>query len=708
MCGICGTVGRADGSELHAMAMSMAHRGPDGDGVHTFPGEPPAGLGHRRLAIIDPSPAGAQPMEFGGRWWITYNGELYNFMELRRELEQLGERFQTACDTEVLLRMYVVHGPAMLARLNGIFAFAIWDDFERQLFLARDRLGVKPLYYTQAGDVFAFASEIRALLPFVASPTLDPEALADYLTLLWVPDPKTAFREVSKLPPGHFAYVDGASLRIESYWDLHFEPEDRPESEWISLVHDAVDSSVKGQMVSDVPLGSFLSGGIDSSAVVAAMTGSGSVNTYTVGFAEEDLAREIVPDDLPYARRVGALLGTNYHEEVLRPNVLELLPKAVWHLEEPVADPAAISTYLICREAGRDMKVMLSGVGGDEVFGGYPRYLAWKISRVLDHLPAVSMRAAGRILSPLARPGAAGRLRGPRRNFWKYQRAAGLPPLERYLSFSSYYDGRELSRLLAPDLRHVVNGYDPLARHLGYMQSDVGGDDFARLLYVDAKTFLPCLNLTYTDKMSMAASVEVRVPLLDDAIVDLTRRIPSSLKLHGWRRKYVFKKSQEGRLPNDVIWRRKAGFGAPIRSWLEKDRRCSGGDADDGREQFGNRRLQPSSVCAPHAGALVPNVSRPHLVIRLPDSHAVGTSARRLMTWQRSGLLPHLAGREALRPPLGRVLPPRGATGASATISRNPSRTPTLRRWLGGAAINANHGSSRYFAGRDVDLAFDQ
>src|SRR4051812_11963303 len=361
MCGICGTLGRANGAELRAMTAAMAHRGPDGAGVELFLGTPPAGLGHRRLSIIDPSPAGAQPMCFGGRWWITYNGELYNFRELREELEAHGERFQTACDTEVLLRMYVVHGPDMLERLNGIFAFAIWDNEERQLFLARDRLGVKPLYYTRRSDVFAFASELKPLLPLIGYPTLDETALADYLKFLWVPDPKTAFREIRKLPPGHFAIVTEDDFVIRQYWDLAFAPEERSEDDWQREIRETVDRCVRRQMVSDVPLGSFLSGGVDSSAIVASMAAAGRpVSTYSLGFDTEDLRHEIVPDDLRYARTVSARFRTDYHERILQPDVIDLLPKAVWHLEEPVADPAAISTYLICREASTTMPVMLS------------------------------------------------------------------------------------------------------------------------------------------------------------------------------------------------------------------------------------------------------------------------------------------------------------------------------------------------------------
>jgi asparagine synthase (glutamine-hydrolysing) len=565
-------VGRADERELAAMTDLMAHRGPDGRGVRLFTGEPPAGLGHRRLAIIDPSPAGAQPMSFAERWSITYNGELYNFRELRVELEARGERFATSCDTEVLLRMFALDGPAMLERLNGIFAFAVWDDREKRLFLCRDRLGVKPLYYTRRDRLFAFASELKALLPLVQRAELDPTALADYLTFLWVPDPKTAFAGILQLPAGHYAWVDTDGISIHQYWDLQFEPVELPESAWTDAVAEAVTRCVRRQTVSDVPLGSFLSGGVDSSAVVAAMARDGApVKTYTIGFSAADLAHEIVPDDLRYARRVGQLFGTDYHEEILVPDVLELLPKAVWHLEEPVGDPAAISTYLICRAAGRELPVMLSGVGGDEVFAGYPRHLAFHLARGLDHVPRPLRAALELAAAPLARPGRPGRARGPRRNLWKFMRASGKDPLERYLSFSSYYWRDELQDVLSPDLSRELRGYDPFAVHRSYLNHDVGGDELSRILYLDTKTFLPCLNLIYTDKMAMAASVEVRVPLLDDELVALAARIPSRLKLRGWRRKYVFKRSQQRVLPREIVWRRKAGFGAPVRSWLGKD-----------------------------------------------------------------------------------------------------------------------------------------
>lgn len=572
MCGICGIVGAVDERELEVMTDSMAHRGPDGRGVRTFDGDLPAGLGHRRLAILDPTPAGAQPMAFEDRWWITYNGEIYNFPELRQELEAAGERFRTNCDTELLLRLYALEGPAMLSRLNGIYAFAVWDDEEKRLFVARDRMGVKPLYYVDLPGTFAFASELRALLPLLGSAQLDPAGLADYLTFLWVPAPRTAFEQVNKLPPGHYAFVDRTGVRIEQFWDLRFSPDNSTEDEWAERVGESVERAVRRQLLSDRPVGSFLSGGIDSSAIVSAMAGTGArPRTYTIGFKPEDLREEIIPDDVVHSRRVARDLSTNHHEIMLEADVLDLLPKAVWHLEEPVADPAAISTYLICREAGRTMPVMLSGVGGDEVFAGYPRHLAWRISRLFDALPPSALGQLERVAAPIGRPGPAGRLRGPRRNLWKYMRASGLEPHERYLSYLTYYPQDELGALLTPAVQEQITGHDPRSRHRAHLARATGFEPLSQLLYLDAKTFLPNLNLTYTDKMAMAASVEVRVPLLDDDLVAMTCRIPAALKLRHGRRKHIFKRSQEGRLPRQVIHRPKAGFGAPIRSWLVKD-----------------------------------------------------------------------------------------------------------------------------------------
>jgi asparagine synthase (glutamine-hydrolysing) len=560
---------------MEAMTATMAHRGPDGEGIKCFAGDvglPPAGLGHRRLSIIDPNPRGAQPMSYAAsRYWITYNGELYNFRELRHELERDGFKFRTETDTEVLLAMFVRHGPGMLARLNGIFAFAIWDAQLGSLFMARDRLGVKPLYWAQHDGSLYFASEVKALLPALPTPRMRAELVSQYLTFLWVPDPDTLFEGIYKLPPGHRASFSGGRLAIEPYWDMAFEVEDRSEAEWSELVGEAIHEAVTRQMVADVPLGSFLSGGIDSSAIVASMCRTTQhVTTYTVGFSAADLRHEIVPDDVRYSRQIAGVFSTNYHEEILEPSVVELLPKLVWHMDEPIADPACISTYLICAAARGELTVVLSGMGGDEIFAGYPRHLAARIARIGDLIPTTARAALRTALEGRLTLGPPGRLRGPRRNLMKLLRGIDRSPLERYLTYCSYYRAEELGRLVLDDLR---GDQDVFATHHRYAERAPTAEWLNQLLYIDLKTFLPCLNLAYTDKMSMAASTEVRVPLLDDELVALSGRIPPALKLKGLTRKYILKRSMEQTLPKEVVRRPKAGFGAPVRSWLTGDLR---------------------------------------------------------------------------------------------------------------------------------------
>ena len=572
MCGICGFAGRSDKRLVQAMTDRLRHRGPDGEGVRSFPsvnGTTPASLGHRRLSIIDPTPRGAQPMQSrSGRYWLTYNGEIYNFREIRSELDREGMNFRSDCDTEVLLALYERDGAEMLTRLNGIFAFAIWDCDAGELFMARDRLGVKPLYHATKDGVLYFASEVKALLPALGGARLRPDVVADYLTFLWVPDPDTLFDGVYKLPPGHCATFRAGKLEIRQWWDMTYAVEPGDESQWVGAVREAVQAAVQRQMVSDVPLGSFLSGGIDSSAIVAEMSSAnGRVTTFTVGFSAHDLGYEIVPDDVRYARQVGRLFDVDYHERTLEPDVVDLLPKLVWHMDEPVADPAAITTYLICSAARESLTVVLSGMGGDEIFAGYPRHLAARLGRGADLLPRPLVSRFTALVEARMTLGAPGRMRGPRRNLMKLARGLDASPLERYLTYCSYYRRAELSAILAD----AVPLGDPFRRHRGYLERVRGEHWLNQLLYLDMKTFLPCLNLTYTDKMSMAASTEVRVPLLDDELVALSGRIPPELKLHRLTRKYVFKRSMQPVLPREVIYRPKAGFGAPLRSWLIGD-----------------------------------------------------------------------------------------------------------------------------------------
>jgi asparagine synthase (glutamine-hydrolysing) len=572
MCGICGFVGAADEALVRSMTDVLAHRGPDGEGVVCFAGNgvAPASLGHRRLAIIDPDPRSAQPMAYAdGRYWITYNGELYNYRELRDELRRDGFDFRTESDTEVLLAMYARDGAEALQRLNGIFAFAIWDAERGELFLARDRLGVKPLYYTARDGVLYFASEVKSLLRAIPTPRPRLDAVADYLTFLWVADPDTIFDGVLKLPPGHCASFAGGRLSLRQYWDVSFAPEPRPEDEWAAELQTQVRAAVRRQMVSDVPLGSFLSGGIDSSAIVAEMSSvRPHVTTYTVGFSQADLDHEPIPDDLRYAREVGRVFGVDYHEQILRTDLVELLPKLVWHLDEPIADPACITTYLICSTARERLTVILSGMGGDEVFAGYYRHLAARLGRLADAVPRGVRTAFRQAVDEHVTLGAPGRLRKARRNLRKLAEGIDADAVDRYLPYLSYYRPTELRAVLSADVRAALDGHDPFRKHRAFFAEVEGEHWLNQLLYVDQKTFLPCLNLTYTDKMSMAASTEVRVPLLDDELVALAGRIPPQLKLRRLTRKHILRRSMEGVLPHDVIHRPKAGFGAPLRAWL--------------------------------------------------------------------------------------------------------------------------------------------
>jgi asparagine synthase (glutamine-hydrolysing) len=574
MCGICGLIGQADNQIINEMLDRIAHRGPDDSGIYLSETrtQEVVGLGHRRLSIIDLSPAGHQPMSsMDGRIWITYNGEIYNFLELRRELESLGHRFRSNSDTEVVIAAYREWGERSVERLNGMFAFALWDVDREKLFLARDRLGIKPLYYAETPRGFAFASEIKALLTIRELPReVDLSALHQYLTFLWVPDPKTIFRGIYKLPPAHYLTYQDGRIEITEYWDLRFDEDgSRDEKYWADLVLESLRESVRGQMISDVPLGAFLSGGIDSSSIVGLMSkiSDRAVHTYTIGFSGEDLAYDVIPDDVKYAREVGALFHTDYNEEVLAPQVFELLPKLIWHMDEPVADPAIITSYLICRAARETLTVLLSGMGGDEVFAGYPRHLAVKLAEIYNLIPAPISRSLVSAL-PASRPGP---FNAVFRNIHKLAKSAVLPFQARYLGYGTYFTNDEKRALYSEELAQATGEFDAYEQHHRYYKRVKDAHWINQMLYLDLKLFLPCLNLTYTDKTSMACSLEVRVPYLDHELVELAARIPAELKLRRFTRKYILKRALEPLLPRSIIHRKKAGFSAPLRAWLRRD-----------------------------------------------------------------------------------------------------------------------------------------
>ncbi len=611
MCGICGTAGFAERDLLERMTGLMAHRGPDDRGVFVAP-DGMFGLGNCRLSIIDLSAAGHMPMSNeDDSVWVTYNGEIYNFPSLRAELEALGHRFRSRTDSEVIVHGYEQWGLDLLRRLNGMFAFALLDCRNRpaKLLLARDRLGIKPLYYTTFNGRLIFASEIKAILSTPGVPReMDLGSLHRYLAFLWVPGPETMFKKIYKLPPGHYlAWRDG-QYSIHSYWDIRFEPTTiKGERELASELREVLSGAVERQMISDVPLGVFLSGGLDSSTIVAlaSQIASEPLKTYTIAYRPEDSALEQSDEDASSAREVAEWFKTEHHEIVVTPHIADLLPQVIWHLDEPVADPAAISTYLICRAARPEVKVLLSGQGADEIFAGYRVHLADRLARLLRVIPrplrngpansVVNLLLQMKDLIPGMRTGLT---LAAHRYLSKLLAGVDFDPELRYVFLRSYYtDAQELA-LYKPGLRAALSDVVAGDRHLAYFANTMDGSFLNRMLYVDLKTFLPELNLTYSDKLSSAASVEVRVPFLDNKVVQFMSRVPANLKLKGLKGKYLLKQGLEGTLPAKIIRRRKAGFGAPIRTWLRRDLRAMVDDilSDDAIRHRGY--FEPSAVRA--------------------------------------------------------------------------------------------------------------
>src|SRR5712692_5328230 len=485
MCGIAGIVGRNTETRIGAMLRSIEHRGRDDEGVWTSQPidheERRVCFGHRRLSIIDTSSAGHQPMlSRDGRYVVILNGEIYNYRELREELAAKGHNFRTQTDTEVLLAAWAVWSADCLTRLNGMFAFALWDQKERTLFLVRDRVGVKPLYYARiernggrdvrAPASFVFASEIKSILASdLVKAELDTEALHQFLTFLWAPDPNTLFRGIKTVPPGHLVTLRDNELKVRQWWDISFDriEEGRSEAWWQEQVLETLDRVVKLEMVADVPLGSFLSGGVDSSSIVAMMkrhSNGQPVGTYTIGIEAEDLRYDIIPDDVEWARRVNQQLETDYHEIMLRPQVAELLPKLVYHMDEPAID-MAIPSYLVSLAARETLRVMLSGMGGDEVFAGYPRQLAMKLAGAFDPVPQLLRRPLMKTIEQALPGGLPGKLTAPLRNAKKFARSAALGFENRYLGYETYFTDEAKMGLYTDELSEATHGMDAYSAH---------------------------------------------------------------------------------------------------------------------------------------------------------------------------------------------------------------------------------------------------
>jgi asparagine synthase (glutamine-hydrolysing) len=570
MCGIAGYITVAPSSEsesiLRRMTDAIAHRGPDDFGYYH---DAHAHLGHRRLSIIDVA-AGHQPMaNETGSHWIIYNGEVFNHQEIRPRLEQAGHIYQTRCDTETILHAYEEFGPASVDLYRGMFAYAIWDRERRRLFCVRDRLGIKPFYYYWDGRTFAFASEIKALLMHPAvSAELEEQVLPEYLAFGYVSEERTLFRGIRKLMPGHHLTLDVSDARpspkIQRYWD---PPAARPskasESELIAETRRRLEETVRMRLMSDVPLGMFLSGGVDSSAI-AALTRrltNGPVKTFSVGYAEEQFS------ELSYAAQVAEAIGTEHHEiKVGIDDFFNELPKLIYHEDEPITWPSSVSLYFVSRLAASEVKVVLTGEGSDEIFGGYERY-RWNLinaraARAYGILPAFLRRIVSKQLQTSSLLGATTR-RKIRHTF--IGRGTNVESL--FLdNFYCAFSREEQNALLGSDSQAVYGNY------LRYWNAHEGDSLLARMLYADQKTYLVEL-LMKQDQMSMACSIESRVPLLDHKLVEFTTTIPDSLKMRGGTQKYVLKRAVEGLLPREIIHRKKMGFPTPVRSWL-LDRRA--------------------------------------------------------------------------------------------------------------------------------------
>jgi asparagine synthase (glutamine-hydrolysing) len=558
------------------MCAAMAHRGPDDAGVWTDAAAE-IGLGHRRLSILDLSPAGHQPMaNHDGSLWISYNGEVYNFAEHRERLLAAGRSFRSHTDTEVLLALYEERGIDFLDALNGMFAFALWDARRRRLLLARDHAGIKPLYYWRDGRRLYFASEIKALLAIPEIPRkLHLPSIGSYLHSLWVPGEETLLEGVKKLEPGHLLLWQDGEVTTRRWFSLAWEPdESRSEAQWVEDVHDTFMRTTRRQMVSDVPLGAFLSGGLDSSSIVACMRQSfpaRDITAYTVRFETDEMAREMGVEDYPYACEVAERLGVHLKSVVLRPDVIRLLPRMVYFLDEPDADESIFPSYLISKLAREDgTTVLLSGTGGDEVFFGYRshqavaqyRRLAW-----LAHPPAsTALSAAGSLATSWLGAGAP-----LARRLVKFQRGLVEQGLARHMALYDWSSPEVRSSLYSPALRSAVAPNPIPACMERYRDAFVGRGEINLHSHLLIQTFLAAHNFLYTDKTSMAVSLETRVPFLDVELLRLAARIPERHKLRGRQTKYVLKQAMKRYLPERLVRRPKVGFGAPLRHWVRKD-----------------------------------------------------------------------------------------------------------------------------------------
>lgn len=571
MCGICGKVyfdptRKVDEGLVTGMTSVLQHRGPDDQGVYV---NNQVGLGHRRLSIIDISAAGHQPMcNEDGSIWIVFNGEIYNFEELRKNLAAKGHVFKSHTDTETIIHLYEEQGTECLQSLRGMFAFAIWDQRNQKLFLARDRAGKKPLVYTEADGALLFASEIKSLLqdPSVTA-RVNLEALHHYLTYQYVPSPWTMFRGIYKLPQAHSLLFQNGKTTLQRYWQLSYANKIQlaHENDYLEQFMELFREAVKIRLRSDVPLGAFLSGGIDSSAAVAVMSHfmNQPVKTFSIGFEESDYS------EVRYASMVAKKYQTDHTEFIVKPDAIAILPKLVWHYNEPFADSSAIPTFYVAKLTREHVTVALNGDGGDESFAGYERYLADRLAAYYEKIPAVLrekiIKKAFNMLPHIEN----------RRNFWRrlkrFLNGIAEGPERRYVRWICYFDNEMKADLYSTALREQTRALDSVALTVDWYAKADGGNFLDRTLFVDVMSYLPDDLLVKVDIVSMANSLEARSPFLDHKLMEFAAALPAPLKLHGMHSKYILKKAFAPLLPKEVLYRRKMGFGVPIDKWFRRE-----------------------------------------------------------------------------------------------------------------------------------------
>lgn len=570
MCGICGIYDYAkgstiDGNILKSMCNEIEHRGPDDEGIYF---DNSIGLGMRRLSIIDLF-TGHQPIHNEDESiWIVFNGEIYNFKELKNELEGEGHRFYTATDTEVILHLYEKMGKECVNKLNGMFAFALWDSNKKRLLLARDRLGIKPLHYSIADNTIVFGSEIKAILKH---PQIKREvnlrALHDFLSFEWIPAPATILKGVMKLPPGHFLLLENGKASVEKYWDLNFSRISKGEEQYEQEIYDNLKKSVQYRMISDVPLGAFLSGGIDSSSIVCIMSelSSQPVKTFTIGFSEESY------NEVDFARRIAEQFGTEHHEKIIEPDAYDLIERVVKNLDEPFADVSSLPTYLVSEFARKYVTVVLTGDGGDETFAGYDQYDANRLMNTYNKMPNFMIKEVMPTFTNRLKPSP--QKKGFKNKLKRFVEGAALPDKLGHMRWMIYFTEDEKASLYSRRISDQLRGADSYESIKTYFKNNKGIDRLSRDLYLDTKLYLVDDILTKVDRMSMANSLEARVPLLDHNFVEFVASIPSSLKIQKGTRKYILKRAMRTKLPKIILERGKQGFSIPMKNWLRKELR---------------------------------------------------------------------------------------------------------------------------------------